>query len=96
VPKGYIMFNETIRDHEAMAPYAAAAGQSMGEHRIGVLAVDPSPAVLEGSPTLNQAVLLEFESVEAARAWYESPAYQEALELRQLAADTDVILFSGV
>ena len=40
--------------------------------------------------------LLEFESVEAAREWYYSDAYQEAAKLRQAAADCNGVIVSGL
>jgi hypothetical protein len=40
-------------------------------------------------------IVLEFASVEAARAWYESPGYQAAIPLRQAAADANVVIVSG-
>jgi uncharacterized protein (DUF1330 family) len=43
----------------------------------------------------DQTVVLEFESVEAARAWYESEAYQKAAKLRQAAADCNAVIISG-
>jgi uncharacterized protein (DUF1330 family) len=43
----------------------------------------------------RQTVVLEFESVEAARAWYESEAYQKAAKLRQAAADCNAVIISG-
>jgi uncharacterized protein (DUF1330 family) len=39
--------------------------------------------------------VLEFESVDAARAWYESEPYQKAAKLRQAAADCNVVILSG-
>jgi uncharacterized protein (DUF1330 family) len=39
--------------------------------------------------------VLEFESVDAARAWYESDAYQNAAKLRQAAADCNAVIISG-
>ena len=40
----------------------------------------------------HQTVVLEFESVEAARDWYYSDAYQEAAKLRQAAADCNGVI----
>ena len=60
-----------------------------------MLAADPNPEVLEGEWHGNQTVVLEFESVEAARAWYESPAYQEAVPLRHAAADCNAVIVAG-
>ncbi|MFB7722112.1 MULTISPECIES: DUF1330 domain-containing protein [unclassified Nocardia] len=41
-------------------------------------------------------VLLEFPSMERARAWYRSPAYQEILHLRSDHIDGDLLLIEGV
>ena len=54
------------------------------------------PEVLEGQWHGTQTVVLEFESVEAAREWYNSDAYQEAAKLRQAAADCNGVIVSGL
>jgi uncharacterized protein (DUF1330 family) len=41
-------------------------------------------------------VLIEFPTMEAARAWYESDAYQEARKLRFAGADYRVFLTQGL
>jgi uncharacterized protein (DUF1330 family) len=93
VPKGYVILTETIKDPEGMKAYAQAAGSAMGG--VNVLAVDRAPKVLEGSWHGDQTVVLEFESVDAARAWYESEGYQKAAKLREAAADCNVVILSG-
>jgi uncharacterized protein (DUF1330 family) len=77
-----------------MKAYGAKAAQAMGGAR--VLAVDADPEVLEGEPPRGRAVLLEFESPEAASAWYTSPEYQAAIPLRQAAADSTGVLITGL
>jgi uncharacterized protein (DUF1330 family) len=62
---------------------------------VKVLAVDTKPTVLEGDWHGHQTVVLEFESVDAARAWYESEAYQDAAKLRQAAADCNAVILAG-
>ena len=85
MPKGYVILTEAIKDPEGMKAYGRAAGAAMGG--VNILAVDTKPTVIEGNWHGDQTVVLEFESVDAARAWYESDAYQEAVKLRQAAAD---------
>jgi uncharacterized protein (DUF1330 family) len=65
----------------------------MGE--VSILAVGTAPEVVEGTWHGDQTVVLEFESVDAARAWYESEAYQKAAKLRQAAADCNAVIISG-
>ena len=50
---------------------------------------------LEG-PKADGIVILEFDDMDAARAWHGSPAYQEAMKHRQLGADYRVLLVDGV
>ena len=92
-PKGYVILTEEIKDPEGMKAYGKAAGAAMGG--VKVLAVDAKPQVLEGNWHGHQTVVLEFESVEAAQAWYDSDAYRAARELRQAAADTNAVILSG-
>lgn len=92
-PKGYVILTEEIKDPDGMKAYGRAAGAAMGE--VKILAVDPKPEVLEGNWHGHQTVVLEFESVEAARAWYDSDAYVKARELRQAAAETNAVILSG-
>jgi uncharacterized protein (DUF1330 family) len=94
MPKGYVIFKETIHDPEAMKAYSETAAKAIGGGP-KVLAVDGEPQVLEGEWPATQTVVLEFESVEAAKDWYESDAYQAAVPLRQAAADTDVVIING-
>jgi uncharacterized protein (DUF1330 family) len=39
--------------------------------------------------------MLEFDSPELAREWYDSPAYQEAAALRQAAATSSGVIIHG-
>jgi len=91
--KGYVILTEAIKDPEGMKAYGRAAGAAMAG--VGILAVDTKPQVVEGSWHGDQTVVLEFESVDAARAWYESEAYQKAAKLRQAAADCNAVIIAG-
>ena len=74
--------------------YAKLASQTMGNAK--VLAFGPPAEALEGQWHGTQTVLLEFESVEAAKEWYYSDEYQAAAKLRQAAADCNGIVISGL
>jgi uncharacterized protein (DUF1330 family) len=93
VAKGYVILTEAIKDPEGMKAYARAAGTAMAEAK--VVAADAAPEVVEGTWHGDQTVVLEFESVDAARAWYESEGYQQAAKLRQAAADCNVVIVAG-
>jgi uncharacterized protein (DUF1330 family) len=91
--KGYVILTEAIKDPQGMKAYGKAAGAAMGG--VNILAVDTAPKVLEGNWHGDQTVVPEFESVDAARAWYESEAYQKAAKLRQAAADCNAVIVAG-
>ncbi|MGX9792719.1 DUF1330 domain-containing protein [Mycobacterium sp. MMS18-G62] len=94
MPKGYILITEDVHDPAGMAEYAKLAGKAMAGATL--LSFDQKPEVIEGSWHGTQSVLLEFDSVEAARDWYNSDAYQEAVKLRQAAANCNGVILSGL
>jgi len=92
--KGYVILTEAIKDPEGMKAYGQAARTTMSGAT--ALAVDTAPTVLEGTWHGDQTVVLEFESVDAARAWYESEGYQNAAKLRHASADCNVVIIAGL
>lgn len=92
--KAYVIFTEDIKDPEAMKAYGAAAVKTMPEG-VKFLAADPKPETLEGEWHGTQTVLLEFKSVDAAKAWYNSDEYQAAAKLRHAAADSNGVILTG-
>ena len=92
-PKGYVIITEEIKDPAGMAEYGKLASQTMAGATL--LSIGHKPTVIEGDWPASQTVLLEFESVDAAKEWYYSDAYQEALKLRQAAADCHGVIISG-
>jgi uncharacterized protein (DUF1330 family) len=94
VPKAYILITEDVKDPAGMAEYAKLAGKAMAGATL--LAFDSAPETLEGEWHGSQTVLLEFESAEAAKEWYHSDAYQQALPLRQAAADCHGAILHGL
>ena len=93
MPKGYVIITEDIKDPAGMAEYGKLAGKTMAGATL--LSFGPAAETLEGEWHGTQTVLLEFESVEAAKEWYYSDAYQEAAKLRQAAADCNGVIVSG-
>lgn len=94
MPKGYVIVTEAINDPEGMKAYARAAGPTLAD--VKPLVVTTTPEVREGEWHGDQTVVLEFESVEAARAWYESDTYQNAKAIREKAATSNVVILSGL
>jgi uncharacterized protein (DUF1330 family) len=94
VPKGYVVITEDVKDEAGMVEYAKLASKAMAGATI--LAFDTNAEQIEGQWHGTQTVLLEFESPDAARDWYNSDAYQEAAKLRQAAADCNGAILNGL
>ncbi len=69
---GYIVANYKINDPEAFENYPPAVGPTLAQYGGRILAADRSVRPVEGSPQ-SVIVIVEFESVEAAQRWYDSP-----------------------
>ena len=94
MPKAYIVITEDVKDPAGMAEYGKLASKAMAGATL--LAFDSKAETLEGEWHGTQTVLLEFESADAAREWYNSDAYQEAAKLRQAAADCNGAILHGL
>ncbi len=92
--KAYILITEDIKDPAGMGEYAKLASKTMAAANL--LSFDTKPEVIEGEWHGTQTVLLEFESEEAAKAWYYSDEYQAAAKLRQAAADCNGVILHGL
>ncbi len=96
MPKGYVIMTEVIRDPAGMAAHGAVTYDSLVEHRAKMLVVDADYDVREGTwESGSRLAIMEFESPDVARHWYESEAGQEAHALRRAAADCNVLIASG-
>lgn len=95
MPKGYVILTEDIHDREGMDAYGIASGPSMIEFGGRPLIVDENVEVLEGEWHGTRTVVIEYESVEKAREWYNSASYQAVRQQRHAAADSNVIIASG-
>ena len=92
----YVVFmrEKTINQSELEAYWASVAA-TMDGHPLKVLAAYGKHVTLEG-PAIEGVVIAEFPTLEAARAWYESPAYQKAAQHRHLGAIYRGLIVEGV
>ena len=93
--KGYLVAHIRVHDKEGFEKFKEMSGPVISEYGGKVLVRNPSPDVREGSDS-GLAIVIEFESIEGARNFYESDKYTEARAVRELAADTELILIEGM
>lgn len=95
MPALAIFIRDRMNDHEEFKTYAKKSAQARGNHPIEALAYYGAVDVVEGPP-VDGVVVVRFPDMAAARAWYDSPAYQEAKAHRVKAADYRVMFVEGL
>ncbi len=90
-----VMIREEMTDEEAFQQYAKLAPKASAGHALTPRAFYGRHEVLEGD-NCEGVVVLEFPDVDQAKAWYESPQYQEALQFRLQGARYRVLIVDGV
>lgn len=95
MPAYVIMIRDRMIDPAEFAAYGAKAREARGDHKITPLAFYGPHQALEG-PDPDGVVILQFPTAAEARAWYESPAYQDALQHRLKGAEYRVVIVEGV
>jgi uncharacterized protein (DUF1330 family) len=92
---GYIAVQISINDPKTYERYKLLAPPSIAKYGGKYLIRGGKPEILEGSWSPARFVVLEFPSVERAKAWWDSPEYAEAKALRQSCAETGMLLLEG-
>jgi uncharacterized protein (DUF1330 family) len=80
---GYILVNVEVLDPVGYQQYTAQVPDTVARFGGKFLIRAGANETLEGEWEPHRIVLLEFPSVEQARAWYDSPEYQAIIPLRQ-------------
>jgi uncharacterized protein (DUF1330 family) len=95
MPAYAIFIRDSTRDPKELETYSKLAPATLAGHPITLRVAYGPHEVLEGPP-IEGAVVLEFPTLEAAKQWYDSPAYREAREHRFKGADYRVFIVQGV
>ena len=88
----YFIAQYVVNDRKLYREYQAAAGPTIQAAGGEVVAFDVAAQTIEGTPPGPQTVILKFESAEAAKAWYQSPAYQAVVGKRLAATQGFAII----
>jgi uncharacterized protein (DUF1330 family) len=92
----YVVFTrEKMRNGAEYERYREKSRPVNAGHPLTPLALYGNHETLEG-PAIQGAVILEFPTMEAARTYYHSEAYQAAVRHRFLAADYRVFIVEGI
>lgn len=95
VRRGYLLFRSEFPDKEAIRPYGRAVVPVAARFGGRFIALADHPERVEGSPDARRVVILEFPSLQAARAFWNSPEYAAVKKLRAGIGIVDAIMFEG-
>jgi uncharacterized protein (DUF1330 family) len=93
--KGYVVAEVTVIDPDAYKQYAAAVVPIVTKFGGRYLVRGGQTVAVEGDPPAGRVVVIEFESLGAARAFEDSAEYRDIAPLRQKAARSRVFLVEG-
>jgi uncharacterized protein (DUF1330 family) len=93
----YVIFlrESPLRDPESFAAYRKEVQGNPMDPNLKLLALYGAQHELEGKAP-DGVVVLEFPTMEAAKAWYNSPGYQKAMPYRRKAADYRAFIVQGM
>ena len=95
-PKGYVIAELTVTDPQAYKQYAAAVPPIIAKFGGKYLVRGGQTVGVEGDPPGGRIVVIEFDSLAAAKSFEESHEYQEIAQVRHQAANGRVFLAEGV
>ena len=91
----YLVGDIEVTDPEKYSTYASGVPKTVAAYGGHYLVRGVSGEVLEGSWDPKRLVVLEFASMERAKAWYDSPEYSDLKKLRQSASIGNLIFAGG-
>lgn len=92
----YAIAQIKVTDAAAFAEYRDKVGETVEAFGGTYLARGGKVEVLEGEWSPDRTVVIRFESMEKARAWYHSEAYAPLLKLRLSASRGNLVLVEGL
>jgi uncharacterized protein (DUF1330 family) len=90
-----ISIYRSVTDRRRLEDYWANAAPSFEGYGAKPLGAYTPFEVLEGGAVVKGIVLFEFPSIEIAKRWYTSPAYQQVRQRRLCSAEFELILVDG-
>lgn len=96
MPKGYAVCEIGVQDMELYRrEYMSRSTPAVEAFGGRFIVRGGNPQVLEGDRAPKRIVIVEFDTIEQARAFYDSRQYQEAAAWRKQAAITHYYLLEG-
>lgn len=91
----YIIVNIDVHDPEGYEEYRRMATPTIALYQGKYIVRGGKNGILEGDWQPKRVVVLEFPTLELAKAWWSSPEYTPAKEIRHRTAHTQMIFVEG-
>ena len=95
-PPGYFIAEVEVTDPATMQQYGSKVAETLASLNHRYIVRSRNIQTLEGDPPKGGIVEIQFDSVEKAREWYDSPAYAAIRPIRQKAAKSRIFIVEGV
>jgi uncharacterized protein (DUF1330 family) len=92
----YVVVQVDIKDPVRYADYRTMVPPTLEKYGGRFVVRGGKTETLEGDWSPKRFVVVEFPSVERAKAWWASPEYAAAKALRQATAETQMIVVEGL
>ena len=91
----YYIADVEITNPEEYQTYARQVPPTLSQYGGKFLVRGGQSETIEGNWNTKRIVIIEFPSIEQAKAWYASPAYSSIAGIRHHSANSQIILVQG-
>ncbi len=92
----YVIADLKVTDPDTYARYIKAVPETIAAHGGRYIARGGAVETLDGDWAPSRFVIVEFDGMEQAKAWWHSDAYHGPKAIRQASAESRIILVEGV
>jgi uncharacterized protein (DUF1330 family) len=96
VMPAYLIARVQVKDPAAYEQYKRLAAAAIEKFDGRYRARGGATVTLEGDEEKSRVVIVEFPSLERAKAWYDSPDYQRAIAARTGCAEGQFVIVDGL
>ncbi|MCY3783911.1 MAG: DUF1330 domain-containing protein [Chloroflexi bacterium] len=93
---GYVIVNDEITDDATFAEFRQKVGATVAAHGGRYLVRGGATEVVDGDWAPDRLVIIEFDSVDQAKAWLNSADFLAIKDLRVSSASASVVIAEGV
>ena len=87
-----VVLIKKVKDLSAFREYATKVVPILERYGGKYVAVDKAPEIRQGEWPFARTVIVAFANIAAARRWYDSPEYQQALKIRLANSTSDIMM----